>query len=208
MQTTPMFPPPSLKFRTLGFPQYGFKRVFRPDLRPLLRTYTRLKLMSQASIAQRGIFLRHPLTQQSRPEALRYSAGYVVPQNPTLLWPHPKLSTPPTGLFSSSKWVFALRYSLGWSREAPHFTLRICAYVPPSIPRQIERLFTAIASPFTLAFIVFAAIRHLYCHANRFMRGGVTRLQSSLYAAARRLACPSPTRTFTVELSLCRVTSI
>jgi hypothetical protein len=31
--------------------------------------------------------------------------------------------------------------------------------------------------------------------------GGVTRLQSSLHATARRIACPSPTRAFTPELS-------
>jgi hypothetical protein len=35
----------------------------------------------------------------------------------------------------------------------------------------------------------------------RFTPGGVTRLHSSLYAAARKLARPSPTRAFTVELS-------
>ena len=35
--------------------------------------------------------------------------------------------------------------------------------------------------------------------------GSVTRLQSSLHATARRLACPSPTRTFTPELSPPRV---
>jgi hypothetical protein len=36
---------------------------------------------------------------------------------------------------------------------------------------------------------------------SRFTPGRVTRLHSSLYAAARKLARPSPTRAFTVELS-------
>jgi hypothetical protein len=30
---TPVFPPPPLKFRTAGFPQYGFKQEFNRDLR-------------------------------------------------------------------------------------------------------------------------------------------------------------------------------
>jgi hypothetical protein len=38
------FPPPPLKFRTAGFPQYGFKRAFEASPSPTLpaRTYKRL----------------------------------------------------------------------------------------------------------------------------------------------------------------------
>ena len=49
---------------------------------------------------------------------------------------------------------------------------------------------------------------HLLCrgsanvtHARWFSHGSVTRLQSSLYATARWIACPPPARTFTFELS-------
>jgi hypothetical protein len=33
-QTISTFPPPPLKFRTAGFPQYGFKLDFNRDLHP------------------------------------------------------------------------------------------------------------------------------------------------------------------------------
>ena len=34
------FPPPPLKFRTAGFPQYGFKQEFHVDLRREISAYT------------------------------------------------------------------------------------------------------------------------------------------------------------------------
>jgi hypothetical protein len=34
------FPPPPLKFRTAGFPQYGFKQEFQDDLRRITSAYT------------------------------------------------------------------------------------------------------------------------------------------------------------------------
>jgi hypothetical protein len=36
-QTISAFPPPPLKFRTAGFPQYGFKLDFNRDLHPTCR---------------------------------------------------------------------------------------------------------------------------------------------------------------------------
>jgi hypothetical protein len=56
-------------------------------------------------------------------------------------------------------------------RERPQFILRVCCCVPPSVPRQTERLRMAIPSPFPMAFIVFAPIRHLHRRAIRFARG-------------------------------------
>jgi hypothetical protein len=38
-QTISTSPPPSLKFRTAGFPQYGFKLDFNHNLHPKCRAY-------------------------------------------------------------------------------------------------------------------------------------------------------------------------
>jgi hypothetical protein len=89
----------------------------------------------------------------------------------------------------------------GRDREVPQFTLRVLLSVPPPVPRRTGRLQVVVASPSVVAFAQSARARHPLAHASRFARGCVTRLQSSLYAAARRVAGPSPTRTFTFELS-------
>ena len=90
---------------------------------------------------------------------------------------------------------------MGWNREAPQFTLHDCFPVPPSIPRQTQRLLSTVTPPLALAFAQSVQTRHLHGHARRFTRGRVTRLQSSLHATARRFASPTPARTFTFELS-------
>ena len=63
-------------------------------------------------------------TEQSSPEALGSPTGYVVRPDLSLLWPHPKLSTPSIDL-CIIRWGFALRPGMGWGREAPQFTLYI-----------------------------------------------------------------------------------
>ena len=85
--------------------------------------------------------------------------------------------------------------------EGPHFPLRVCSFVPPSVPRRTSRLHSAVAWPRILTFALFVQARPPHCPACWFSRGRVTRLQSSLYAAARRIARPSPARTFTFELT-------
>src|SRR5436189_1886099 len=66
-----VFPSPPLKFRTSGFPQYGFKRGVGCDLRP--RTYTHPKptvLISMAAngmddeISRSGIPVQRPFARQ------------------------------------------------------------------------------------------------------------------------------------------------
>ena len=44
-ESSSVFPPPPLKFRTVGFPQYGFKREVHDDLRAAnqARAYTARK---------------------------------------------------------------------------------------------------------------------------------------------------------------------
>ena len=92
-----VFSPPPLKFRTVGFPQYGFKREFDRDLRPpgvaravtprqLIRglsSYLRRELQAVAGLSPK----RHSplLTERSRPEVLGSPAGSIVPPGQRLL---------------------------------------------------------------------------------------------------------------------------
>lgn len=99
------------------------------------------------------------------------------------------------------QWVFALRHRMGWFRELPQFNPRLCSIVPPSVPRRSRRLPTTVPSPSALAFATFAQARLTLLHHRRFSGDQLTRLQSSLYAAARWIACPSSARAFTFELS-------
>ena len=89
--------PPPLKFRTVGFPQYGFKREFCRDLHPpgVVRTDTPRQLIRGESSylgrepqAVEGLSSkRHSplLTERSRPEVLGSPAGYIVPPGRRLL---------------------------------------------------------------------------------------------------------------------------
>jgi hypothetical protein len=97
--------------------------------------------------------------------------------------------------------VFALRPRMGWLRELPQFNPRFYSFVPPSVPRRFERLLMTVPSPSALAFAISALARLTQYHHRRFSDESVTRLQSSLHAAARRIARPSSARTFTFELS-------
>lgn len=45
------------------------------------------------------------------------------------------------------------------SRVVPHFSLRVCGTVPPSVPRRTERLRMAVPSPFVQAFVISAVTR-------------------------------------------------
>jgi hypothetical protein len=97
--------------------------------------------------------------------------------------------------------VFALRPRMGWDKQIPQFTPRICDSVPSSVPRRSCRVHSAVTSSTIIAFALSAQARQPQIHARRFSRGCVTRLRSSLYATALNLASPSPARTFTTELS-------
>ena len=131
------------------------------------------------------------------PEALGSPTGYVVPSGHRLLWPHPSLSASPVDLCIRQQ-VFAFRPR---PRGSPIYS--VCPSLRATSRAPADRT-TANGCYFVtsvVAFAFFVQARHPHCHASRFARGGVTRLQSSLYAAARRVARPSPTRTFTFELS-------
>ena len=97
-------------------------------------------------------------------------------------------------------WIFALRPRMGWYRQIPQFAPRIFNCVPSSVPRRSYQVHLVVSSLIIIAFAKSAVARQPHLHTRRFSCGRVTRLQSSLYATARSLASPSPTRTFTTEL--------
>jgi hypothetical protein len=108
---------------------------------------------------------------------------------------------PSRRLISFVRRVFALRPRMGWNRQLPQFAPRTYHIVPSSVPRRSLRVHLVVSSPNVLAFATLASARQPQSHTRRFLRGCVTRLQSSLHATARYLASPSPARTFTIELS-------
>ena len=99
-----VFPPRSLKFRTAGFPKYGFKRKLHGDLRRTSRfglyaakvreSWGTVTGPQGASITARGP--RQTRTIPSRGPWL--PSGLCCPPDHRLLWPHPSLSLSSTHL--------------------------------------------------------------------------------------------------------------
>ena len=146
-----------------------------------------------APVALAGNSAGH-LPEPFGPEALGSPAGYAVPPGHCLLWPHPRLWPPSAGL------LFFVRRTLQ-RPELPNFYLPVLSSVLPALPRQTGRPAT-VGIPTVIALAVLGTAQHLRAQASRFTPGCVTRLYSSLIAAARKMANPSPTRAFTFELSL------
>ena len=201
-----VFPPPPLKFRTAGFPQYGFKR----DTRAATFAEHPARLVRGTSPGpcplwpQRACVLlaggRSP--EHSRPEALGSPAGCAVPPGHSLLRPHLPLSAPLPGLSSSSQRVSSRPNRPGTEAERfpalLHVSVSSCHLPYPGgpdgcmwsilhrLPRpspSSHRLGTRIA---TIADSQVVTL---------------TRLQSSHHGTARGIAGPSSARAFTFELS-------
>jgi hypothetical protein len=67
--------------------------------------------------------------------------------------------------------VFALRPRMGWRRELPQFTLRVCSFVPPPLPRGSGRLHATAPSPPALAFALPVEARQTQRHHRRLSGG-------------------------------------
>ena len=187
-----VFPSPPLKFRTPGFPQYGFKLRFRGDLRqrtepPNPCLIRRDRFGSQPPMARAGkqaaLF---PESPQSRGPWLASGFCCLAGSRLTMASSAPliisrQLMSSSTGLCPRAD-----------NERVPNLLRVSVLVVPPSEPRRTERLHSAVASPLTLAFVLVAGTRHPHVRALRFRRGCVTRLQSSLHAAARRIASLAP----------------
>ncbi len=120
------FPAPPLKFRTLGFPLYGFKLEFSCDLRwtpprfkyeaymhPEDANLYATKAENLCPCGPKGHDSGTRYFQRSSPEALDSPLRYVVAMGHRLLWPHPRLSALTYALFSSS--IVTLPYGLVWA---------------------------------------------------------------------------------------------
>jgi hypothetical protein len=137
-----VFPPPPLKFRTAGFPQYGFKPncpAAAFDAGPFHPAYRRpvdaalcpnspcgqsahrraVNGVSAASLRSRGPWL---------------ASGLCCPAGSSLTMASSEPLTPPAGLWS----CFVRRVS--WGTEDPNFQLPVRASVPSALPRRIRRL--------------------------------------------------------------------
>ena len=137
----------------------------------------------------------------SRPQALGSPAGSAVPPGLRLLWPDPSLSSPPTDLCIRRRAVALPSYP-GGGREVPQFTLPVC-FLRAAFPTPADW-----ATALGHYFITHAGLPSLSRRsASALPRhpvpawSALTRLQSSLPAAARKIASPAPVRTFTLELS-------
>jgi hypothetical protein len=117
---------------------------------------------------------------------------------------------------AESSLTMASSEALGPSRRFMRYPAGLCPHGPGSRDSPIysacpslravsrtpsDRMGLGCGSSTRAAFAVSVQARHPKCHASRFTHGSVTRLQNSLYAAARRVARPSSTRAFTFELS-------
>ena len=140
-------------------------------------------------------------TGRFRPEALGSPAGYAVPPGQCLLWPHPSLSLSSTHLCIRG-WLLQ---PMGQHRAESE---RIPNLLPGSVPSCRPPYPGGPDGCLWLCFTIHAGLRRIRNGSastkphRRFSCGRVTRLQGSFaITTAQRLACPSPTRTFTFELS-------
>ena len=130
----------------------------------------------------------------SDPEALGSPAGCSVPPGHRLLWPHPSLWSAPIAL--------CFRRRVLVRPEGPQFKLHVFRSVPSSLPRRsgglgLFKFRPRWPWPFGNGLGLTANIP-----PSRHTAGGhFGACDRSLNATARIVACPSPTRTFTFELS-------
>jgi len=191
------FPLPPLKFRTVGFPQYGFKRAVNRALRRLAATLTPAQWRSLPCALDSVVGpspKRHAqlLTPHTRPVALGSASGYAVRRPPRLLWPHPSFCQPPP--------VYGLiPVASPADRRSPIYSARAwfrAAVSTPVAPGRRRR----VCAP-GLAFTHPVRVRQPHFPTFRIPWGPLTKRQHSLDAAARNLACPAPDGTFTTELA-------
>jgi len=129
-------------------------------------------------------------------------SGLCCPPDHRLLWPHPSLSLSSPHLCIRGGAPPTHGPASGGEREVPQFTPCFCAFVPSSVPRWTGWMLLAVLhhphwpSPFMQWLGVHKS------HTRRFWCGQSNEAaRFDFFTTARRLARPSPTRAFTVELS-------
>ena len=133
-QALPTFSPPPLKFRTVGFPQYGFKRACRWRPSPAGRAYTPFKWRPGTRVFSPGIRPGHAskLTHTGSSNGPWLPRGLCCPTGSTLTM---AISEP---LQASRQFNVYIRLAQTLSRqpaEGPQFTLSVLCGVPSSILR-------------------------------------------------------------------------
>jgi len=151
-----VFPAPPLKFRTAGFPQYGFKQEFDRDLRgeyPLIHGQERRSARHNngpEGQEPEGFGAGHPATILSRGPWL---AGRFC--CPARSWLTMASSEP---LVTIRRLIFFVRRTLGW-RVGPQFKPRVCSCMPSPVPRWTGRVPVTVTTPTALVFVVSAETR-------------------------------------------------
>jgi hypothetical protein len=196
-QTLPTFPPPSLKFRTAGFPQYGFKPALDRDLRtrrtpvkrsariPVSASYLYAVAVSM-SASERLFRSRFPNPVLRASHSTRWPRGpwlrngFCCPAASSLTMTSSEPLGPSRELICFVSRGFARQRCLDWDREGPQFTLCVCPSVPSSVPRWTVRVRLTVPSPLVLAFVISVETRHPQRHGNRFTRG--QRIEAAKFA--------------------------
>ena len=161
LRMMPTFPSPPLKFRTVGFPQSGFKAgIFRRGLPrelvcrrpscPLLPPFT--PALCQGRCAYKHLRASGPT---ALPQGPSLRSGLCCPGPSSLTWPHPPHSRAHPD-FTDSRLIpdaFAVHICicLGNPRLVLSFHRRSFAACRPPRPRGTLRLPTPSTSPKTLA---------------------------------------------------------
>jgi hypothetical protein len=198
------FPAPPLKFRTAGFPQYGFK----PDFGRHLRHRIRRRLISGQESGHPAPTSGPHRGQASPPDEVGLAGSPNAPVQRPLARQRVMLSRQVFayyGLIRASgphPPAYVLRPA-GAAR--PRGSQLLSAYpssraigpTPADRPLSLDGVGGAVV----LAFAVIRPARHPQARASRFTPGSVTRLHRSLHATARELARLAPTQAFPLELS-------
>lgn len=191
------FPLPPLKFRTVGFPQYGFKRAVSRTLRPRSGALTRPQWSSRPSA----------FSFRSRACAQAAHTASDTTHPPSGPWLRQRFFCPPaSSLTMATSELLPATAGFGFMptalrrTEVPQFTLPELDSVPPSLLRWLQDADRRVCTP-GLAFAHPVRARQPQSPHNRTTCGLLTKRQHSLNAAARNLPCPTPVGTFTAELA-------
>ena len=129
------------------------------------------------------------------------ACGLCCPTGSSLTMASSKTLDPPAALFTSSSGSLPYGFISAGIKSFPNL-LRIsfppCHLPYPGASDGCLRLFPT-PPALAFAFFVEAQLTHPMHAGSR--NGSLTRLQSSLYATARWIACPSPARAFTFKLA-------
>ena len=147
-----VFSPPPLKFRTAGFPQYGFKREVNANLRRETRLIRRSSRKGSPLWPLRACRAGWPIaTLSSRGPWLADRLSCPARSVLTMASSEP--------LAAAARLISFVREAL-WRRVGPQFKRRVCSCMPSPGPRWTGQAHLTVASLATMVFAIFAEARH------------------------------------------------